>query len=339
MTRTSGGDRERVRIPADVDRPDKILAGLTGRQLAILAGCALVLYAAYAATRTLLPPVVLAALAFPVAATGGALALGRYDGLSLDRLAAAALTYARTPRRQVPAGGPIPAAAGWAGWPKADPPAPLTLPARDLADDGVIDLRGPGTALVCRCSSLNFALRTPDEQQALIGAFGAFLNSLSAPVQVVVRVDRVDLGAAIAALQDAAGGLPHPGLEAAARSHAVFLADLAGRSDLLARQLLLVIREPPPTASRPVRRKGGRHAVPVVVDNGQLRRRAEHAHTALAAAGVAVDILGRTAASAVLAAAANPGASTGPEGLAAPGAVITGPAVTGWQEGFSWTTS
>jgi len=39
-------DTGRVRIPADVDRPDKLLAGLTARQLAILAVAAVVLWAA-----------------------------------------------------------------------------------------------------------------------------------------------------------------------------------------------------------------------------------------------------------------------------------------------------
>ena len=327
---------ERVRIPADVERPDRILAGLTARQVVILAGIVLVLYAGYTLTRTLLPPVVFAIAAFPVAAAGGVLALASYDGLSADRLAAAALRFARTPRRQVPADGPVPAAPGWQDWPAAPPPAPapLTLPGEGLDDDGVIDLGAQGCALVCTCSSLNFALRTPAEQHALIGAFAGFLNALSAPVQVVVRTDRIDLTSIVAALQTAAGGLPHPGLEAAARSHAAFLAQLAGRSDLLSRQLLLVLREPAQPA-RAGRRPRGRQAVQQAGDTGQLRRRAEQARAALAAAGVTVDILGGPAATAVLAAAANPGGAARPVGLAAPGAVITAAQPT-WQEGSPW---
>ncbi len=325
---------ERVRIPADVERPDRILAGLTARQVVILAGFALVLFAGYTLTRTLLPPVVLAIAAFPVAAAGGALALASYDGLSADRLAAAALRLARTPRRQIPVDGPVPAAPGWQDWPAAPAPAPLTLPGEGVDDDGVIDLGAHGSALVCTCSSLNFALRTPAEQQALIGAFAGFLNALSAPVQVVVRTDRIDLTSVVAALETAAGGLPHPGLEAAARSHAGFLAQLAGRSDLLSRQLLLVLREPAHPA-RAGRWPGGRQAAQQAGGTGKLRRRAEHARSALAAAGVTVEILNGPAATAVLAAAANPGTPARPAGLAAPGAVITAAQPT-WQEGSAW---
>ncbi len=332
---TSSLGAERVRIPADVERPDRILAGLTARQVVILAGFALVLFAGYTLTRTLLPPVVFAIAAFPLAAAGGALALASYDGLSADRLAAAALRLARTPRRQIPTDGPIPAGPGWQDWPAAPAPAPLTLPGEGLDDDGVIDLGAQGCALVCTCSSLNFALRTPAEQQALIGAFAGFLNALSAPVQVVVRTDRIDLTSVVAALETAAGGLPHPGLEAAARSHAAFLAQLAGRSDLLSRQLLLVLREPAQPA-RAARRSGGRQAAQQAGGSGQLRRRAEQARAALAAAGVTVEILNGPAATAVLSAAANPGAPARPAGLAAPGAVITSSAQPAWQEGSAW---
>ena len=43
MTARDHDDRGRVRIPADVERPDKLLAGLTARQLAILGVAAVAL--------------------------------------------------------------------------------------------------------------------------------------------------------------------------------------------------------------------------------------------------------------------------------------------------------
>jgi Ca2+-binding RTX toxin-like protein len=47
----------RVRIPADVDREDRLLAGLSARQLAILGTAAVVLWVAYAATKLCDDPV------------------------------------------------------------------------------------------------------------------------------------------------------------------------------------------------------------------------------------------------------------------------------------------
>ncbi len=293
----------RVRIPADVDRPDTVLAGLTARQLAILAIAAVAIWAGYVTTRAVLPLSVFAALAAPVALAAGALALGRRDGLSADRWVLAALRHARAPRRLVPAAGPVPPPPAWAG--EGGPvPAPLRLPAAGAG--GLVDLGADGAALICRASAVTFALRTPAEQAGLVAGFAGWLNSLAGPVQILVRAEPVDLTAEIAALAEAAGGLPHPALEAAAREHAAFLAGLAAEG-ALSRQVLVVLRDP------------------VAAGAGErLARRASEAATALAAAGVSVTVLDPADAAGVLARAADPHGQPRPAGLGAPGETVTG---------------
>ena len=106
MSRDSYGGRYAIRIPAEVDREDRVLANLTARQVAILGGTAAVLWAAYMATRHLIPPLVFLICAAPVAAAASAFALVRRDGLSLDRLAFAAVRQRLAPRRYVPGGVP-----------------------------------------------------------------------------------------------------------------------------------------------------------------------------------------------------------------------------------------
>ncbi|MFL6114893.1 MAG: PrgI family protein, partial [Catenulispora sp.] len=61
---------------------------------------------------------------------------------------------------------------------------------------------------------------------------------------ILIRTRRIDLAPMVADLNDAAAGLPHPALEAAARDHAAFLAELSETRQLLARQVLLAAREP-----------------------------------------------------------------------------------------------
>jgi len=102
------------------------------------------------------------------------------------------------------------------------------------------------------CSTVNFALRTPAEQEGLVAGFGRYLHSLTAPVQILIRAQRLDLTGQIAELRDRAGGLPHPALEQAALEHADYLAQLAEHSDLLRRQVLLVLREPLHPAGAPL---------------------------------------------------------------------------------------
>jgi len=303
----------RARIPADVDRPDRILAGLTARQLALLAVPAVGLWAGYAATRRFVPLPIFAALGAPIVVAALTLALGRRAGLPLDRLVAAALRQARAPHRLVPAPDGVQAAPSWAGRDVASLPAPLDLPARGVDDDGIIDLGNQGAALICQASAISFGLRTPAEQHALVTVFGRYLNGLAAPIQVLVRSQPVDLTAQIAELRRAAGGLPHSALETAAVAHAEFLNTLAASRDLLARQVFLVLRDP----------TGGPDAA------GRLRRRAEDAAATLGAAGIAITILDATAAVACVQAALDPWSPPRPAGLAPFDTVTTGPQFTG----------
>ena len=72
----------------------------------------MVIWAGFEATRHVLPLPVFAVLAAPVAVAATALVIGQRDGLTLDRLLAAAWRQARSPRRLVTAPEGIPAAAG-----------------------------------------------------------------------------------------------------------------------------------------------------------------------------------------------------------------------------------
>jgi PrgI family protein len=65
-----------VRIPADVDRPDQILAGLTARQLLILSVTGIVLSAAWSATRGVVALPVFLLGAIPIGVTVVILVLG-----------------------------------------------------------------------------------------------------------------------------------------------------------------------------------------------------------------------------------------------------------------------
>ena len=139
-----------------------------------------------------------------------------------------------------------------------------------------------------------------------MAGFARWLNSLTEPVQLLVRAEPVDLAPMVAALLDAAPGLPHPALEEAARDHARFLCDLGRGHTLLRREVLVVLREPgtPGAAER-------------------LARRAEEATAALAGAGVALAVLDGPQAAACLARAVDPGAAAPPAGMAVPGQVVT----------------
>jgi len=305
-------------IPADVELPDKILAGLTARQVAIITVAAVIIWAGFEATRRLVPLPVFAAMAAPVAVAATALVIGQRDGLSLDRLLIAAWRQARSPRRLVTVPGGVPAPPAWAGSHLARrqgaPPAPLDPLYRSVAGDGVIGLGDGGAAVAAAVSTVNFALRTPAEQDALTAAFGRWLNSLTGPAQVLIRAGRADLTAAVTALEDAAPALPHPALEDAALGHAAFLAGLAEGRDLLTRQVLLVVREPHRAGPAAARTSGAA---------ARAAQRGAEAARLLGAADLTVSVLDGGQVTALLAAAADPGADIRASRLAVPSQPVT----------------
>jgi hypothetical protein len=129
----------------------------------------------------------------------------------------------------------------------------------------VLDLGAAGLVAVAAVSTINLGLRSPVEQDALVAGFARYLNSLTGPVQFLVRTVALDLSGHLHALREQARTIPHPALAAAAAAHHAHLASLttptvhaygygevedgahsgaAGGPELLTRQVLLVLREP-----------------------------------------------------------------------------------------------
>jgi hypothetical protein len=236
----------RARIPADLNAPDRVVAGLTARQVAILAVAAVPVYLAWQQLTGRIPVPVLAGGSAPVAAVAVALALGRRDGLGLDAWLLAALAHRRRPRRLLPASVHPRPAPEWA--PDAIPAASpgdsgrlgaLRLPASAVSPDGTITT-GPGTTVaLLAATTVTAGLHTNAEQAGLVAGYARWLNGLSGPVQLVVSGRRVDLGARAVRVAERAHRLPHPALAASAVDYAEFLLDLTEQADPLERTITI----------------------------------------------------------------------------------------------------
>lgn len=235
--------RHGVTVPADVDLADRVLWGLTVRQVVILAPVALGLLAAWRALLGTVPLLVLLALTAPVAAIALALALARVDAVGLDRLAWAAL---RGPRGRVAAGAVSPGAravmARLTGR-KAVFPKPVTGPAREVRPDGMVDLGPGGVAIALDVGFVNFTLRSGAEQSVLVGAFARLLNATDTHVQVVVSARPVDLGAYLAAFDTRTLRLKGR-LAEAAGAHRAWMSELTAGRRLLRREITVIATAP-----------------------------------------------------------------------------------------------
>ena len=279
----------RVRLPADVELEDKLAFGLTARQLLLLGATALISYALYTLASPALPLALTAALCVPVAAAGSVLALGRKDGLPADTLARHAFRHLATPRRRLlaPEGIPAPLPGG----PRRPGAAALDLPIRTVYRSGLVELSDGGCAVVLRAASGSFALKSDEEQAALVESFGRFLNSISEPIAIYVRSEPIDLTERADRLDQRAATITDPALQEAARAHARFLRELPAGGELRRRELLLLLCT---------------HAREIAAARTTLERRAAETSELLRAAGVELTRLDGEQTAALLARALDP---------------------------------
>ena len=298
----------RARIPADLDTPDQLVAGFTARQLALLGAVVVPGYGLWVVLNGRVPGVVLGAGGALVGALTVAVALGRRDGLSLDRWLIAALAHGVRPRRLTPS----PAPARLPRWAPTGRGAQrrvgvLRLPAQDIGLDGII-ATGPNTATVLvAATTVSAGLHTPTEQAALLGGYARWLNSLTGPVQVLVSARRIDLGARAIHVAETAHLLAHPALAQAAIAHAEHLLDLNEDGDRLSRTITIATTATGGGASRRVPHHRSSTGRPRRSGAGaEATRRAERTASALNAIGSRSRILSGPDVSALLVAATDP---------------------------------
>ena len=116
-------------------------------------------------------------------------------------------------------------------------------------EDGVVQLADGQWRALLEVSSVNFALQGEAEQEAIVAGFAAFLNGLTFPIQIVVRVMAVDLAHYLDDLEGRARSLPED-LAALALDHAAFLRRLSRNRTLLERRFYLVVPAPSETVTR-----------------------------------------------------------------------------------------
>ena len=84
---------------------------------------------------------------------------------------------------------------------------PISKAAQDFVPikeirDGVIMLKDGSMRAVVMASSVNFALKSPDEQQGIIMQFQNFLNGLDFSIQISVQSKKLDIRPYLAMLED-----------------------------------------------------------------------------------------------------------------------------------------
>lgn len=110
----------------------------------------------------------------------------------------------------------------------------------DIRDDLVL-LTDGSAALVLETSATNFGLLSEKEQEALIFAYAGLLNSLTFPLQIMIRSRRKDISAYLKLLDEAVLKQTKPELKDRILRYKAFVAKTVQNSNVLDKKFYLVI--------------------------------------------------------------------------------------------------
>lgn len=114
---------------------------------------------------------------------------------------------------------------------------------------GVVILKDGGYRGIMMCSSLNFALKSDDEQQAIIGGFQNFLNTLDFSVQIVVHSRKTDIRPYLALLQERAPAQANELMRVQLREYIGFIRNFIEGSEIMTKTFYVVVPYVPAVAS------------------------------------------------------------------------------------------
>ena len=114
------------------------------------------------------------------------------------------------------------------------------IPIADITEDIMLYKDG-GAAIVLESTSLNFGLLSEKEQQAVIAAYAALLNSLSFSLQIVVRSQLKDISNYIDYLDKAQAKITNPKLLAIVGDYKKFVQETIKKKNVLGKNFYIVI--------------------------------------------------------------------------------------------------
>lgn len=114
------------------------------------------------------------------------------------------------------------------------------LDIKDIKDNFVV-LKNGTICAVLETTAVNFDLLSEIEQDAIIAAFSMLLNSITFPVQVVIRSKKLDIYKYIEKVQRVESKITDPLLRHQAESYRKFVQEVIKRNEVLAKKFYIVI--------------------------------------------------------------------------------------------------
>jgi hypothetical protein len=107
--------------------------------------------------------------------------------------------------------------------------------------NGVVILKDGGYRGIMMCSSLNFALKSEDEQKAIIGGFQNFLNTLDFSIQIVIHSRKMDIRPYLALLQERMELQTSELMRIQLREYQAFIRNFIEGADIMTKTFYIVV--------------------------------------------------------------------------------------------------
>lgn len=130
--------------------------------------------------------------------------------------------------------------------PKPGPATQRYLDIAEIREDMVI-LKDGTVRGVLLVSSINFALKSQDEQQALVQAYMQFLNGLEHPLQVVIQSRKMNIDVYLGALQEQYRSQTNELLRGQIQDYMGFVKQLVDLGQIMSKRFFVVVPYDPLT--------------------------------------------------------------------------------------------
>lgn len=132
------------------------------------------------------------------------------------------------------------------------PKSPPTQRFLDIAEvrDDLIILKDGSVRSVILVSSINFALKSEDEQQAIIQGYTQFLNGLDHSIQIVVQSRKMNIDDYIKRMKDAESKLQNELLRGQMNDYVQFIQQIVGDGEIMSKRFYMVIPYDPGASAK-----------------------------------------------------------------------------------------
>lgn len=120
----------------------------------------------------------------------------------------------------------------------------MYLKIAEIHDDTVV-LKNGGVRAVLAISSINFNLKSEDEQNAIIYSYQGFLNTLEFPIQIVVKSKKLDIDEYLEKLKKLGEKQTNPLLQKQTYEYVEYIAKLVEYADIMEKEFYVIVPNDP----------------------------------------------------------------------------------------------